>query len=93
MEPENPVSCLITRQPNTTQQLTALKALLKAIAEKLIPGIPEACKIVILQQSRLTEEDESPKSDSAEMSTLTTLQEIIERATSRNIVEKEIKSR
>lgn len=81
----------MSRQFNAAQQLTMSKALLKAIAEKLIPGIPEACKIVILQQSRLTEEDEPPKPDSTQKSTLTTLQEILERATSRNIVEKEIK--
>ncbi|KAI1770860.1 P-loop containing nucleoside triphosphate hydrolase protein [Hypoxylon cercidicola] len=68
---------------------TGKSTLLKAIAEKLIPGIPEETRIVILQQT-----DAGNDEDSA--STLSTgdgavvLEEIIERATSKQEVQQEI---
>lgn len=65
-------------------------ALLRAIADKLIPGIPEGTRMAILQQTRLSDEDdEAAPRDKAEHS-LTTLEEVIEKATSRNVVEQDI---
>ncbi|KAH6895558.1 P-loop containing nucleoside triphosphate hydrolase protein [Thelonectria olida] len=63
---------------------TGKSTLLKAIAEKLIPGIPEGTRIAILQQSRLV-------SDSSDGPSSTTLDEVIERATAKQTVEQEIK--
>lgn len=71
--------------------LTLSPALLKAIAEKLIPGIPEETRIAILQQTKLND-GETPTSD-APQSKMNTRQEVIERATSRSLVEQEIQSK
>lgn len=72
--------------------------LLKAIAEKLIPGIPEESRIVIMQQT-----DASPggtddplseaalKSEENDQHDLSVLQHVIEKATGRSDVEQEIK--
>lgn len=79
-------------RPKHSLTCLACLALLKAIAEKLIPGIPEASRIAILQQTKLTEGEEDSKPGSGSQATTTsTLQEVIERATSRNAVEQEIK--
>ncbi|KAI5463410.1 P-loop containing nucleoside triphosphate hydrolase protein [Mariannaea sp. PMI_226] len=69
---------------------TGKSTLLKAIAEKLIPGIPEGTRIAILQQSRLVDEkpDGKPESENGQA---TTLDEVIERATAKQAVEQEIK--
>ncbi|POR38000.1 ABC transporter F family member 3 [Tolypocladium paradoxum] len=69
---------------------TGKSTLLRAIAEKLIPGIPEGTRIAILQQSRLTDEDgDSGKAkDGAEPSVL---EQVVDRATARDAVEQEIK--
>ncbi|EMR66127.1 putative abc transporter protein [Eutypa lata UCREL1] len=76
---------------------TGKSTLLKAIAEKLIPGIPEETRIVILQQTNTSDvnTDEEPQkhrlSDSSgEGKGVTVLEEIIERATSKQEVQREI---
>lgn len=66
-------------------------ALLKAIAQKLIPGIPEGSRIAILQQTKLTETDEDDKTKRENSGKGAVLQEVIERATARSLVEQEIK--
>ncbi|KAH7165469.1 P-loop containing nucleoside triphosphate hydrolase protein [Dactylonectria macrodidyma] len=69
---------------------TGKSTLLKAIAEKLIPGIPEGTRIALLQQSRLvSENDANPDSENGPASSV--LEEVIERATAKQIVEQEIK--
>lgn len=65
-------------------------ALLKAIAQKLIPGIPEGSRIAILQQTKLTESDEDDKTKDKKGEG-SVLQEVIERATARSVIEQEIK--
>ncbi|RYO91064.1 hypothetical protein DL762_002360 [Monosporascus cannonballus] len=69
-------------------------ALLKAIAEKLIPGIPEETRIVILQQTNASDAntDEAPQSSSPSGSGskgTTALEEVIEGATSKHEVQRE----
>lgn len=72
--------------------------LLKAIAEKLIPGVPEESRIVIMQQTdaspggaddRLTEA--VLKSEEIDHHDLSVLQHVIEKATGRSDIEQEIK--
>ncbi|KAL0933190.1 ABC transporter [Colletotrichum truncatum] len=73
--------------------------LLKAIAQKLIPGIPEASRISILQQTDAGDanSDIRPESGSAEGAQtesaqgLSVLEHVIEQATARSDVEQEIK--
>lgn len=75
-------------------------ALLKAIAEKLIPGIPEETRISILQQTnaQVSETDIFPQ-DAASSQTQSELQgpgccvleEVIEKATARSNIEQEIR--
>lgn len=66
-----------------------MPALLKAIAEKLIPGIPEDSRIAILQQTKL--QDGELKKEDSSATTMNTRQEVIERATSRSAIEQDIK--
>jgi hypothetical protein len=67
---------------------------LKAVAEKLIPGIPIPTRISILQQTATDEQSslESTQVDSATSSSsqLSVLEEVIDRATSRNEIQREI---
>ncbi|XRM45690.1 hypothetical protein ABZX51_008767 [Aspergillus tubingensis] len=69
---------------------TGKSTLLRSIAEKLIPGIPENTKIVILQQTRLTDGAKDPKQEGRDNTGLNVLQTVIERATSRTTIEQEI---
>ncbi|KAM0524582.1 hypothetical protein ACHAPE_000680 [Trichoderma viride] len=69
---------------------TGKSTLLKAIAQKLIPGIPEGSRIALLQQTKLTESDEDDKTKDRN-SEGSVLQEVIERATARSVIEQEIK--
>jgi hypothetical protein len=69
--------------------LTRLQALLRAIADKLIPGIFDVQRIALLQQ---TEALDGVKPSGEGVETLSTLQHVIERATSKEVVEREIKS-
>lgn len=62
--------------------------MLRAIAEKLIPGIPEGTRIAILQQSRLVNDSDKTGTENGEASTLN---EVIERATAKQVVEQDIK--
>ncbi|EHK22278.1 uncharacterized protein TRIVIDRAFT_54248 [Trichoderma virens Gv29-8] len=70
---------------------TGKSTLLKAIAQKLIPGIPEGSRIALLQQTKLTDSDEDDKTRTEKGGQGTVLQEVIERATARSVVEQEIK--
>ncbi|KAF7539142.1 hypothetical protein G7Z17_g12476 [Cylindrodendrum hubeiense] len=70
---------------------TGKSTLLKAIAEKLIPGIPEGTRVALLQQSRLINENSDGKPDSENGPTSSVLEEVIERATAKQAVEQEIK--
>ncbi|KAG6107919.1 hypothetical protein E4U31_008100 [Claviceps sp. LM219 group G6] len=70
---------------------TGKSTLLKAIAEKLIPGIPEGTRIALLQQSRLVDGDDSTASAAKGNGKLSVLQEVVDRATARCTVEQEIK--
>lgn len=66
---------------------------MKAIAEKLIPGIPEQTRIAILQQTDAGEVDAvegPPKEPASSGAGRTVLEEVIERATSKDELEKEI---
>jgi ATPase subunit of ABC transporter with duplicated ATPase domains len=69
---------------------TGKSTLLKAIAEKLIPGIPENTRIAILQQTRLDGQDGNPEPKGKSSTGSTVLQEVVERATAKLAVEKEI---
>lgn len=72
-------------------------ALLKAIAEKLIPGIPEETRVTILQQTEdgdsevegILPDISSPRTKNEDDSVI---EEVIERATARSGVQKEIES-
>lgn len=67
--------------------------LLKAIAEKLIPGIPEQTRIVILQQTdaRRTDGDARPGKDAASsVAGRSVLEEVLEKAMSKDELEREI---
>ena len=64
-------------------------ALLKAIAEKLIPGIPIQTRISILQQ---TDSGSVDTEDGKQESGLSVLEEVIDRATSKNEIQREINS-
>ncbi|CEJ84902.1 Putative ABC transporter [[Torrubiella] hemipterigena] len=70
---------------------TGKSTLLRAIADKLIPGIPEGTRMAILQQTRLSDEDEDSTVKDKPQDSITTLEEVIEKATFRNVVEQEIK--
>ena len=65
--------------------------MLKAIADKLIPGIPEGTKISLLQQTKLTEDDAGANPDEEGEKGPTVLQEVVDNATARNEVEQEIR--
>ncbi|KAK6087443.1 ABC transporter [Seiridium cupressi] len=72
---------------------TGKSTLLKAIAEKLIPGIPEETRVVILQQTDFSDANTDEPLESAagpKSGGLNVLEEVIERATARQAVHKEI---
>lgn len=72
---------------------TGKSTLLKAIAEKLIPGVPEETRMVILQQTDAGDSntDESSASTPGKGEGRAVLEEVIERATSKQEVQQEIK--
>ncbi|KAL6923649.1 hypothetical protein ACHAPO_007884 [Fusarium lateritium] len=70
---------------------TGKSTLLKAIAEKLIPGIPEEMRIAILQQTKLTDEKEEHDSNQAEGGQSSVLEQVIEKATAKHAIEQDIK--
>ncbi|KAF5023671.1 hypothetical protein F66182_4237 [Fusarium sp. NRRL 66182] len=70
---------------------TGKSTLLKAIAEKLIPGIPEETRIAILQQTKLTDETPDGKSNSESGDEASVLEQVIEKATAKHAIEQDIK--
>lgn len=68
-------------------------ALLRAISEKLIPGIPLKTRISSLQQTAVVEEATSQTDSNIHESSLSVLEEVIDKATSRSIIQKEIESK
>ncbi|KAI2621115.1 P-loop containing nucleoside triphosphate hydrolase protein [Hypoxylon sp. NC1633] len=71
---------------------TGKSTLLKAIAEKLIPGIPDETRIAILQQTDVGDAntDEDPSSTLGENKGGTVLEEVIEQATAKQEIQREI---
>ncbi|KAM0350074.1 hypothetical protein ACHAPU_003237 [Fusarium lateritium] len=70
---------------------TGKSTLLKAIAEKLIPGIPEETRIAILQQTKLTDENSKVKSEIDNSEDASVLEQVIEKATAKHAIEQDIK--
>ncbi|KAG9259075.1 P-loop containing nucleoside triphosphate hydrolase protein [Emericellopsis atlantica] len=68
---------------------TGKSTLLKAIAEKLIPGIPEETRIAILQQTKLTDDENRAQDQDAGQ---TVLQSVVDKATSKSNVEREVRA-
>uniref|UniRef100_A0A0B7JLT1 ABC transporter domain-containing protein n=1 Tax=Bionectria ochroleuca TaxID=29856 RepID=A0A0B7JLT1_BIOOC len=71
---------------------TGKSTLLKAIAEKLIPGIPEETRIAALQQTKITGDGESLKSADQAQPDLTVLQQVVEKTISKDSIEQDIKA-
>ncbi|KAH7031136.1 ABC transporter [Microdochium trichocladiopsis] len=70
---------------------TGKSTLLRAIAEKLIPGIPEETRVVLLQQTAKTGGSGAGAGGGEEArQSMNVLEEVIERATSREKVQREI---
>ncbi|KAH9891503.1 P-loop containing nucleoside triphosphate hydrolase protein [Xylariomycetidae sp. FL2044] len=74
---------------------TGKSTLLKAIAEKLVPGIPEKTRVVIMQQintkDAIADDVEiKPTASSGNGKKLTVLEEVIERATAKQEVQQNI---
>lgn len=67
-------------------------ALLRAIAEKLIPGIPEETRIAILQQTNAADVnvDDSIMNKAGETEGPTVLEDVIDKATAKSELEQEI---
>jgi hypothetical protein len=69
---------------------------LKAVAEKLIPGIPIPTRISILQQTSTDKQSSADasqtKAAAPSSSQLSVLEEVIDRATSKNEIQHEIDS-
>lgn len=68
-------------------------ALLKAIAEKLIPGIPEQTRVSILQQTDANDgntQGSPPKTSDAATQEPTVLDDVIDKATAKSELEQEI---
>ncbi|KAM0220188.1 hypothetical protein ACHAQI_000646 [Fusarium lateritium] len=70
---------------------TGKSTLLKAIAEKLIPGIPEETRIAILQQTKLTDEESGKKPETVDREEASVLEQVIEKATAKHAIEQDIK--
>ncbi|EXL93689.1 hypothetical protein FOIG_13258 [Fusarium odoratissimum NRRL 54006] len=70
---------------------TGKSTLLKAIAEKLIPGIPEGTRIAILQQSRIIDKESKKSSESKTGDGSSVLEGVIEHATTKQAIDQEIK--
>lgn len=70
------------------------RALLRAIAEKLIPGIPEKTRISILQQTSAGDAntDDSQLGSSATGDGPAVLEDVIDKATAKSELEREISS-
>lgn len=70
-------------------------ALLRAIAEKLIPGIPEETRVSILQQTNAsdanTDEFQLGTSAAGDSEGPTVLEDVIDKATAKSELEREIR--
>lgn len=76
---------------STNHLLSYPLALLKAIADKLIPDIPEETRIACLQQTDAKEVGSSGNQQlGANAPNRTVLEEVIERATARDSIQQEI---
>lgn len=76
--------------------LTLETALLRAIADKLIPGIPEQTRVSILQQTSLSDantDDLPPTSLSGGNDGPTVLADVVDKATAKSDLEQEINCR
>ncbi|KAL2127545.1 hypothetical protein VTI74DRAFT_10563 [Chaetomium olivicolor] len=74
---------------------TGKSTLLRAIAEKLIPGIPEKTRISILQQTSISDanmDELPPTSSSGSRDGPTVLEDVVDKATAKSDLEQEIKS-
>ena len=72
-------------------------ALLRAIATKIIPGLPESIRIAILQQTASNDDDDAassaqlaPHPDKSDRMEMTPLQYILESDTGRNDIQAEL---
>lgn len=64
---------------------------MKAIAEKLIPGVSEKTRVAILQQTREEDVDANAGSEPADGPGRTVFEDVVEAATARQEVEQEIR--
>jgi ATPase subunit of ABC transporter with duplicated ATPase domains len=71
---------------------TGKSTILKAVAEKLIPGIPIETRISILQQTLSTDEDAAENSgkEAKGASQLSVLEKVIDRAISKSEIQREV---
>jgi hypothetical protein len=70
-----------------------LPALLRAIADKLIPGIPEQTRVSILQQTNISDantDDLPPANPSKGSGGPTVLEDVVDKATAKSDLEQEI---
>jgi len=70
------------------------KALLRAIAEKLIPGIPEKTRVSILQQTNASDanlDEPLPGKSTTPSDGPSVLEDVIDKATAKSELEQEIK--
>jgi hypothetical protein len=76
-----------------TSIISHIEALLKAIAEKLIPGIPEETRVSILQQTDLSDanSDDLPADGFSGQGGPTVLEDVVDKATAKSELEQEIK--
>lgn len=84
-----------TTTPPTTDR-TPFTALLRAIADKLIPGIPEQTRVSILQQTNTSDantDDLPPGDASASKDGPTVLEDVVDKATAKSDLEQEINSK
>lgn len=89
--PISSFSFIVDIAPSALAWFNRCKALLRAIAEKLIPGIPEGTRIALLQQSKLVDENDNATSVGKSDLEQSVLQEVVDRATALDSVEQEIK--
>ncbi|KAJ4294837.1 hypothetical protein N0V88_005071 [Collariella sp. IMI 366227] len=71
---------------------TGKSTLLRAIAEKLIPGIPEKTRVAILQQTSISDanSDDFPSGSSTAGGGPTVLEDVVDKATAKSDLEQDI---
>lgn len=78
------------------RDINRLSALLRAIADKLIPGIPEQTRVSILQQTSISDantDDLPPTSLPGSNDGPTVLADVVDKATAKSNLEQEINGR